>query len=564
MEESNPDHMAATSSEVSQEGPDLDSMLAEIDLWLSQSGTGEELEQKAEDVSNDLSADSFPGLWDEEEQQPSAEDNREEPKEKFKKVHHGLEKGYSALKFMTGRMVVYAKRGGSVRQFSHCLCPVCCSVFELKEDYDRHVKLAAERSNVCTKRESPDSESLAVLKKLTEEIFLCCSQCDLMFLSQKRMERHQTWHDFSFSVDKRRRYVCHACRGTFQHKDFLSRHLRLPPGKEYCLWCGVQFQARCQMMEHDKRHNNTVECETCGQSFAGMVYAQIQSHKESHMPVHICEICGVTIHTSKTSLASHMRWHAREEKSLAGGGQRRASRSQDPGPQSSSCVICQHCGCSVPEDKFSSHEKKHLPPAKQEFLCPVCKVAFDSRAAVTSHMVSQDHMPYVCEMCGVKRSKQSSLIAHQKSCHTEGWHECGECKMRFKTFHRLKLHVHKVHRGRGPHPCPVCGKELACRETYLSHMRIHTGERPFQCPHCTASFARKDYLRKHIPLHTGRKEFVCEDCGKAHTTRSSLLLHRKNHHSDITYPCELCGQGFFLRSSLDYHTRRDHPQHVWT
>ena len=65
--------------------------------------------------------------------------------------------------------------------------------------------------------------------------------------------------------------------------------------------------------------------------------------------------------------------------------------------------------------------------------------------------------------------------------------KCPECDYRgFKAnlfAHIYASHKSKKRRDKIPMDCEICGKTLAGKTSYLSHVRQHTGEKPFKYAH---------------------------------------------------------------------------------
>ncbi|KAL0626962.1 Zinc finger protein 574 [Plecturocebus cupreus] len=74
-------------------------------------------------------------------------------------------------------------------------------------------------------------------------------------------------------------------------------------------------------------------------------------------------------------------------------------------------------------------------------------------------------------------------------------------------------------RRRGPE-CSECKKLFSTETLVQVHRRIHTGERPYPCPHCGKAF-------RPLLLHTGEPPYSYPDLGKSYRSFSNLWKRRK-------------------------------------
>ncbi|XP_022256448.1 uncharacterized protein LOC106472147 [Limulus polyphemus] len=138
--------------------------------------------------------------------------------------------------------------------------------------------------------------------------------------------------------------------------------------------------------------------------------------------------------------------------------------------------------------------------------------------------------PFRCNLCGKHLATKNVYQSHMRSHSGEKPFTCELCGHCFSQKTSLTRHM-RSHTGERPFPCDICGKCFADKERIKIHMRTHTGEKPFSCTVCGKCFSQKSTVKRHMSVHTGEKPFVCQSCGKGFANKGNLNAHSKTHSS---------------------------------
>ncbi|CAG7903611.1 unnamed protein product, partial [Brassica rapa] len=137
---------------------------------------------------------------------------------------------------------------------------------------------------------------------------------------------------------------------------------------------------------------------------------------------------------------------------------------------------------------------------------------------------TKDIRNYLCQYCGISRSKKYLITSHIESHH----------KMEVEE-ERNEEACEDEEEISGKHTCNECGAEFKKPAHLKQHMQSHSLERPFTCyvDDCTASYRRKDHLNRHLLTHKG-KLFKCpvENCKSEFSIHGNISKHVKKFHTD--------------------------------
>lgn len=85
--------------------------------------------------------------------------------------------------------------------------------------------------------------------------------------------------------------------------------------------------------------------------------------------------------------------------------------------------------------------------------------------------------------------------------------------MSFTTQGHLTDHKRR-HSGERPYICEVCGDKFMRSSTLKIHMRRHTGEKPYKCDKCERAFSESGNLRTHLRNTHDDDRYECSSQGK--------------------------------------------------
>lgn len=74
------------------------------------------------------------------------------------------------------------------------------------------------------------------------------------------------------------------------------------------------------------------------------------------------------------------------------------------------------------------------------------------------------------------------------------------------------------------------------------HFRLHSGRRPHVCDVCGSTFKQNRELCIHYKVHTGKRLYVCEICGISFMQKSDLIINYRKHTGQRLYICQVCSK----------------------
>lgn len=315
------------------------------------------------------------------------------------------------------------------------------------------------------------------------------------------------------------------------------------PTKLRCTLCGEMIplsnMAKHKLMEQN--YLNTLHCVTCDVNFTKKSAFRIHIY-EQHKIYH-CKVCSKVFNKRQLYRTHNEMLH---------------------GVKAKVRVECEICGRLFANKKIVKRHtaEVHYGQREPEAKCPQCDYRSYNRSNLKVHIDKHNNTPaFVCDLCGMGCFTKTSLNDHAANAHGQGF-KCPTCNKCYRNDSSLKSHMkthdpgfdpatvrqqcehcgeffnHKSslnkhllrHLGLGKtFDCDVCGKKVASKGSYRSHMAIHSGFKPWACEYCDKRFADRQYLTQHRRIHTGEKPFKCDECGQCFNQRSSLSRHKRYH-----------------------------------
>ncbi|CAL8139650.1 unnamed protein product [Orchesella dallaii] len=214
-----------------------------------------------------------------------------------------------------------------------------------------------------------------------------CTVCDAHFINYRFLTSHlKQIHNIAM---KRYSFTkpleCHICKGTYQNRGALRRHLQLVhkqqssglPGDFSCNICGERYAAQHALIKHIKRiHEKNKDdgegpfkCEICSRVYPSKERLYLHT-KLVHKPpkkVYCCETCG-KVYKKSDKLNVHIRFSHMDRSTWK--------------------FVCPEEGCGkrlFTKQRLADHIRTHTKEAP--FLCYLCGGAFRYRQYLRTHLV---------------------------------------------------------------------------------------------------------------------------------------------------------------------------------
>ena len=230
-----------------------------------------------------------------------------------------------------------------------------------------------------------------------------------------------------FNVDKSEDITCPICIRTFETVQSCKRHIQTmhKDKKKYiCPSCGMEYNTKEGLKSHTiNTHQNTdphicpqLNCGTVFQNRSSLLrHCQLKKHKfpkslkNKKLQTHnTCDICFKDIGLRGNMLAHKEKYHQTQN------------------------FECDHCEYKTTrKDALTRHQytkhkltNKGIDAIKEfftedgvSFQCQECKKTFDSKNAVTQHLLQQSCEEQKCEICGKVFKLKQHLKQHLKNIH---------------------------------------------------------------------------------------------------------------------------------------------------
>uniref|UniRef100_A0A336M3I9 CSON001761 protein n=1 Tax=Culicoides sonorensis TaxID=179676 RepID=A0A336M3I9_CULSO len=190
--------------------------------------------------------------------------------------------------------------------------------------------------------------------------------------------------------------------------------------------------------------------------------------------------------------------------------------------------------------KCSQHTTRPKKDPNQKQLCPICAEMrssnhirwclerqrhFDADGNIDTH-------PYICDICGTRKTAKSYILQHIRNEHLKKLLKCRYCPAEFKHPSTLYSHERRDHTDKVPLlKCKYCDFQSATHSSLRVHTYSkHTNVKKHKCEICNAAFVTKWKLQEHSACHSNETPFLCEVCHGKFKSREGLRRHQTKVH----------------------------------
>lgn len=167
---------------------------------------------------------------------------------------------------------------------------------------------------------------------------------------------------------------------------------------------------------------------------------------------------------------------------------------------------------------------------------------------------------FVCDICGLKYSRNFNLRRHKESVHVSTTVQCPYCPSTFTRHDNLTQHIKFIHNNMGSNRCKYCGKQFARKHTMEEHINVqHLNVKKYQCLKCSKLFGYPWSLYNHVRVkHECDGAFKCYYCSKVFSTIKNLRNHVLSIHEGVRYKCKICNKVLKCQSAYKSHLKMFH------
>ncbi|XP_046491351.1 zinc finger protein 25-like [Neodiprion pinetum] len=335
-----------------------------------------------------------------------------------------------------------------------------------------------------------------------------------------------------------------------------------------CKICDRPFQYMSLLTQHIQTHNksNYHECDTCGKKFK--LKQCLQKHLRSHeSKTYSYDECHRT-YKRKSTLRQHIKTHSLD--SLDNWLIRQTKLTENTQLTSKNHKEDEKKSTIDKESaKSSNGGRVDTKEPKKTYVCDICGERFKKKSSLAVHIeflhieILKEHdeklkpsssksnikRPYPCSICGKRFTQTSHVGRHKKASHSGSKpHTCKLCNEGFSTTSSLKRHMLNKH------------NDTSTKGT--NHRNIQGNKllevKNFTCKICDKSFICASDLRRHCAIHDARKPYECDICKKQFRIKSYLYAHILTHDNWRPYPCHSCPKLYRRKSSLQRHVQINH------
>lgn len=407
------------------------------------------------------------------------------------------------------------------------MCRFCEMVFELKEDYDLHLKaetLARKEkkrliryTQIRLAREKEREEKLKQGIKMEEEEGNAGDPDeidDLPMVFSRQITRvngrKRTKSIIPKSTRSTQKTYCHICKiysNNFKNHVTENHATKLDTGGYSCNICHscLKDNYSVHFYQMHREYPTVQNCSDC--DFSSIRYEIMRKHLITHTRgLFECHYCGSS-YTEKTSLRYHMFFkHTNlficnfcnktfEEESLF-----KEHKAEEKAKRKGKAKVCDICGFTTIHPTYMKGHmtRVHGDSRTDSVICNICNKKVKSVLNLKDHMLNvHGKKNEVCPQCGKRFRNQAYLREHIKNSHSTIISKCEFCE-KVGTPIQLKRHVYMCHDTTRPWVCKICHMTFKIKAGLQKHLHTHAGTRPFNCHLCAQGFYNREVVEKHL------------------------------------------------------------------
>lgn len=322
---------------------------------------------------------------------------------------------------------VKQENGTQSDKFPRLQCKICQKIVGSKVSLNQHTTThQKQQCKVCNRKFLSHSfeKHMESHKNENSERKFECKICFYKLLTKSQLSCHVLSHSSRFQCDlcgyssayKRNvmvhmtlhlvqgQYKCLFCRKLFDDRESFRFHSRqahrdsknrkeLTKSDLFCGTCGREFDYVPNRIQHEKTHEEKVQCKICDNKYKISYMSQhLRIHKIKKKGIkYICDICGFE-NAFKNVIKPHLEVHLN--------------------PELAECKICPKTYANTKSLKIHLKRVHNLNVKPSELYCNICHVKFLNSVAMKRH--KNTHMtPEKCLFCS-KLIKPQSLRTHLK------------------------------------------------------------------------------------------------------------------------------------------------------
>ena len=158
----------------------------------------------------------------------------------------------------------------------------------------------------------------------------------------------------------------------------------------------------------------------------------------------------------------------------------------------------------------------------------------------------------ICSICGHKFLKVSDLKALQVTHTGAKQFTCELCPKKFVFKNCARRHRKKVHADvqDSGGTCDQCGESSATTQGASVPKRVHSGKKPYRCRLCGEGSSSSNHLKQHMEIH------ACAHCKQTFVQRRRLVAHSWKIHGSNMVDEEISKRNYENRTSGNHFQRQ--------